>query len=466
MTEETKLWGGRFAKSTDKLVEDFHSSISFDKKLYVQDIEGSIAHATMLGKQGIITEEEAAALVAGLKSVRDDIEAGKVEFEVGAEDIHMNVEKILTERVGTVGKKLHTARSRNDQVALDLKMYAKEEMLQVLDLLCKMEETLLDLAEENKYSVMAGYTHLQKAQPITMAHHLLAYFQMFRRDAERIKDCWRRADECPLGSCALAGTSFPIDRKFVADQLGFAGVTANSLDGVADRDYCVEFASAASLIMVHLSRLSEEVVLWSSNEFGYITLDDGYSTGSSIMPQKKNPDVAELVRGKSGRVFGDLMGLLAMMKGLPLAYNKDMQEDKEAFFDAADTVKKCLLVFAPMLRTMRVNKETMRERAKGGFLNATDAADYLANKNVPFREAHAIVGHWVKYAEDKGVGLEDLSLDEIRQFSDVFEEDIYDYIAIDKCVAARNVYGGPAVPAVETAIQEGREWLATARKIK
>lgn len=466
MTEDTKLWGGRFAKSTDKLVEDFHSSISFDKKLYAQDIEGSIAHATMLGKQGIITKEEADTLVEGLKGVKADIEAGKVEFEVGAEDIHMNVEKILTERVGTVGKKLHTARSRNDQVALDLKMYAKDEMVNVLDLLCKLEETLLDLAEENKHSVMAGYTHLQKAQPITMAHHLLAYFQMFKRDAERIKDCYRRADECPLGSCALAGTSFDLDRKFVADRLGFAGVTANSLDGVADRDYCVEFASAASLIMVHLSRLSEEVVLWSSNEFGYITLDDGYSTGSSIMPQKKNPDVAELVRGKSGRVFGDLMGLLTMLKGLPLAYNKDMQEDKEAFFDAADTVKKCLLVFAPMLRTMRVNKEHMHKIAKGGFINATDAADYLANKNVPFREAHAIVGHWVKYAEDKGVGLEDLSLEEIRQFSDVFEEDIYEYIAIDKCVAARKVYGGPAVPAVEVAIKEGREWLKTAAEIK
>lgn len=459
MGEEKKLWGGRFAKSTDKLVEDFHSSISFDQKLYKQDIAGSIAHATMLGKQGIITKDEADTLVEGLKGIQADIEAGKVEFEVGAEDIHMNVEKILTERVGTVGKKLHTARSRNDQVALDLKMYAKDEMVKVFELLCKLEQTLLDLAEENKEAVMAGYTHLQKAQPITMAHHLLAYFQMFRRDADRVRDCYNRADECPLGSCALAGTSFDLDRHFVAEQLGFGGVTSNSLDGVADRDYCVEFAAAASLIMVHLSRLSEEIVLWSSNEFGYITLDDGYSTGSSIMPQKKNPDVAELVRGKSGRVFGDLMGLLTMLKGLPLAYNKDMQEDKEAFFDAADTVKKCLIVFAPMLKTMRVNKEHMKQIAKGGFINATDAADYLANHGVPFREAHSIVGHWVKYAEDKGVGLEDLSLDEIRQFSDVFDEDIYEFIAIDKCVAARKVCGGPAVPAVEEAIREGRAWL-------
>jgi argininosuccinate lyase len=318
---------------------------------------------------------------------------------------------------------------------------------------------LLTLAEAHKGSIMAGYTHLQKAQPITMGHHLLAYFQMFRRDYDRLTDCYRRTDAMPLGSGALATTTFPIDRYFVAEELGFAGICENSLDGVSDRDFVVEFISAASLIMVHLSRLSEEVVLWSSNEFGYVTLDDGYSTGSSIMPQKKNPDVAELVRGKSGRVFGHLMGTLTMLKGLPLAYNKDMQEDKEALFDTVDTVKKSLLVFAPMLATMRVNVEHMHARAKGGFINATDAADYLAAHGVPFREAHSIIGNMVKYAEDKGVGLEDLSLAEIRQFSDVFQADIFDFIAIDKCVAARNIPGGPAIPAVEAAIESGKAWL-------
>ena len=460
MTEEKKLWGGRFRKSTDKLVEDFHSSIRFDQILYSQDIAGSIAHAKMLGKQGIISQDEADTLVKGLESVRADIEAGKVAFEIGAEDIHMNVEKILTERVGDVGKKLHTARSRNDQVALDIRIYLKEEILNVLDLLCKLQKTLLQLAEAHKTTVMAGYTHLQKAQPITLAHHLLAYFQMFRRDAERLRDCYQRTDVMPLGSCALAGTTFPIDREYVAQELGFASISENSLDGVSDRDFAVEFASAAALIMVHLSRLSEEVVLWSSNEFGYITLDDGYSTGSSIMPQKKNPDVAELVRGKSGRVFGNLITMLTMLKGLPLAYNKDMQEDKESLFDTVDTVKKSLLVFAPMLATMQVNKERMRQIAKGGFLNATDAADYLAARNVPFREAHAIVGAWVKYCEDKGCGLEDLSLTEIQQFSPVFQADIYEYIDIDRCVAARKVPGGPAVEAVEAAIASGKAWLA------
>jgi argininosuccinate lyase len=454
------MWGGRFAKITDKLVEDFHSSISFDQILYQHDIQGSMAHAKMLGKQGIISEDEAARLVEGLQGILADINAGKIEFEVGAEDIHMNIEKILTERVGDVGKKLHTARSRNDQVALDIRLYLKQQILEVQALLLKMESTLLTLAEAHKGSIMAGYTHLQKAQPITMGHHLLAYFQMFRRDYDRLTDCYRRTDAMPLGSGALATTTFPIDRYFVAEELGFAGICENSLDGVSDRDFVVEFISAASLIMVHLSRLSEEVVLWSSNEFGYVTLDDGYSTGSSIMPQKKNPDVAELVRGKSGRVFGHLMGTLTMLKGLPLAYNKDMQEDKEALFDTVDTVKKSLLVFAPMLATMRVNVERMYERAKGGFINATDAADYLAAHGVPFREAHSIIGNMVKYAEDKGVGLEDLELSEIRQFSDVFQADIYDFIAIDKCVAARNIPGGPAIQAVEAAIESGKAWLA------
>ncbi len=456
---ETKLWGGRFAKSTDKLVEDFHSSISFDQILYQQDIAGSIAHAKMLGRQGIITKDEAARLVAGLQQIREDIDAGRVEFEIGAEDIHMNIEKILTERVGEVGKKLHTARSRNDQVALDMRLYLKQQVREVQALLLKLEETIWQVAADNKASVMAGYTHLQKAQPITLGHHLLAYFQMFRRDYERLSDCCRRADYLPLGAGALAGTTFPIDRYFVAEELGFADICANTLDAVSDRDFVVEFISAAALIMVHLSRLSEEIVLWSSNEFGYITLDDAYSTGSSIMPQKKNPDVAELVRGKSGRVFGHLMGALTMLKGLPLAYNKDLQEDKEALFDTVDTVKKSLLVFAPMLATMRVNRELMHARAKGGFINATDAADYLAAHGVPFREAHSIIGQLVKYAEDRGVGLEDLPLAEIQQFSEVFKADIYDYIAIDKCVAARCTPGGPALPAVEAALHQAEDWL-------
>ncbi len=457
---ESKLWGGRFAKTTDKLVEDFHSSISFDRILYEHDIKGSMAHAKMLGRQGIITEAEADQLIECLQGILQDINAGQVEFEVGAEDIHMNIEKILTERVGDVGKKLHTARSRNDQVALDIRLYIKAQIKEVQALLLHQQRVLLDLAAEHKGSIMAGYTHLQKAQPISMGHHLLAYFQMFRRDYERLSDCYRRADALPLGSGALATTTFPIDRYFVAEELGFAAICENSLDGVSDRDFIVEFISAASLIMVHLSRFSEEIVLWSSNEFGYITLDDGYSTGSSIMPQKKNPDVAELVRGKSGRVFGHLMGTLTMLKGLPLAYNKDMQEDKEALFDTVDTVKKSLLVFAPMLATMRVNVERMHDRAKGGFINATDAADYLAARGVPFREAHAVIGNLVKLAEDKDVALEDLSLEDFQQLSPVFQADIYDYIKIEKCVAARNIPGGPAIPAVEAAIASGEKWLA------
>ena len=456
---DSKLWGGRFAKTTDKLVEDFHSSISFDQILYTHDIKGSIAHAEMLGRQGIITADEAARLTEGLKAILTDIDAGRIEFEVGAEDIHMNIEKILTERVGEVGKKLHTARSRNDQVALDVRLYTMEQIDEISVMLKSLLTVLLQLAEKHKAAVMAGYTHLQKAQPITFGHHMLAYFQMFKRDFERLQDCRRRTNTMPLGSGALATTTFPIDREFVAEQLGFAAVCENSLDGVSDRDFVVEFISAASLIMVHLSRLSEEVVLWSSNEFGYITLDDAYSTGSSIMPQKKNPDVAELVRGKSGRVFGHLIGTLTMLKGLPLAYNKDMQEDNEALFDSVDTVKKSLLVFAPMLLTMRVNTDVMHSRAKGGFINATDAADYLAARGVPFREAHSVIGRLVKYAEDKRVGLEDLSIAEFRQFSDVFAEDIYDYIAVDKCVAARNVQGGPALPAMEAAIARCKGWL-------
>lgn len=455
-----KLWGGRFSKGTDALVEDFHSSISFDKRLYLQDIQGSIAHATMLGKQGIISAEEAEQIVTALKQILIDIENGEVEFDLGAEDIHMNVETILTERIGDAGKKLHTARSRNDQVALDIRMYMKEEIKATKTLVLQLCSELLDLAEQHQHTVMPGYTHLQKAQPITFAHHMLAYLQMFRRDAARLDDCYKRTDVLPLGSGALAGTTFPIDRQFVADQLGFAAISENSLDGVSDRDFAIEYAAAASMIMMHLSRLSEEIILWSSNEFRFITLDDGFSTGSSIMPQKKNPDVAELVRGKTGRVYGDLQTLLVMMKGLPLAYNKDMQEDKEALFDAIDNVKKSLLVYIPMLKTMTVNVEKMHGSAKGGFINATDAADYLAARNVPFRESHAIVGHLVAYCEQNGKDLEDLTLEEFRQFSPVFAEDIYETIAVDRCVAARKVPGGPSVEATTVAIQQGKAWLA------
>lgn len=454
-----KLWGGRFSKKTDRLVEDFHSSISFDQRLYYQDIMGSMAHARMLGKQGIITEKEAQQLVEGLQSVLDDIECGKIEFEIDAEDIHMNVEKILTEKVGEVGKKLHTARSRNDQVALDVRMYLKGEIKEIINLLAGLEDTLLDLAEKHLETVMPGYTHLQKAQPITFAHHLMAYFQMFARDIERLKDCYKRTDVMPLGSGALAGTTFPIDRDFVREQLGFAQISANSLDGVSDRDFAVEFCAAASLIMMHLSRLSEEIILWSSHEFRFITLDDGFSTGSSIMPQKKNPDVAELVRGKTGRVYGDLIGLLTVLKGLPLAYNKDMQEDKEALFDAVDTVKKCLLVFAPMIKTMKVNEQVMLRGVTGGFINATDAADYLAARNVPFRQAHEIVGKMVLYCEEQGMSLEELSIEELKGFSPVFENDIYEKISPEKCVAARKVPGGPAPQAVRKAIEAGRAYL-------
>ncbi len=454
-----KLWGGRFAKETDHLTEDFHSSISFDQRLYYEDILGSIAHAAMLGKQGIISQAEADILIVALQEILADIAAGKVIFEVAAEDIHMNIEKILTAKVGDVGKKLHTARSRNDQVALDIRLYLKKEIETVLGLVFNLQKVLLDLAEEHKKTIMPGYTHLQKAQPITFGHYLLAYFEMLKRDAARLEDCLKRTDVMPLGAGALAGTTFAIDRQAVADKLGFAAITQNSLDAVADRDFAVEFCFDASLIMMHLSRLSEEIVLWCSNEFGFVTLDDGFSTGSSIMPQKKNPDIAELVRGKTGRVYGDLMALLTVMKGLPLAYNKDMQEDKEALFDAVDTVKKCLIIYAPMLSSMRVNKEKMLASARGGFINATDIADYLAAKGLPFREAHAVVGQMVLYCEKEGCSLEEILLARMQEFCSIFAEDVFNCIAIDKCVEARGVVGGPAQAAVEAAIKLGRNWL-------
>jgi len=455
-----KLWGGRFEKNTDALVEDFHSSISFDQRLYKQDIQGSIAHARMLGQTGIITAEEADKIIHGLEEILADIRVGKVEFEVGAEDIHMNIEKLLTERIGTVGKKLHTARSRNDQVALDLRLFLREEIDSTKSLLAKLIETLLNLAEQHLETWMPGYTHLQKAQPITLAHHLLAYVQMFLRDLERLRDARRRLNVSPLGSGALAGTTFPLDREAVARELGFDSVTLNSLDGVSDRDFALDFLAAASILMMHLSRLCEELVLWSSGEFRFVVIDDAYATGSSIMPQKKNPDVAELVRGKTGRVYGDLMALLTVMKGLPLAYNKDMQEDKELVFDAVDTVQKSLLVMEPMLRTMRVNREVMAQGAKGGFTNATDLADYLAKKGVPFREAHEIVGRLVLLCSKRGCGLEDLTLAEFQQLSPVFDQDLFMAIGIEPCVRNRRVTGGPAPETVQQATLLSREELA------
>lgn len=454
-----KLWGGRFTKGTDKVVEDFHSSISFDQRLYKQDIKGSMAHARMLGRQNIISTEEAEQIINALKIILEDIEAGKVAFEVGAEDIHMNIEKLLTERVGDVGRKLHTARSRNDQVALDVRMYLKEEIKEIKGLLKELLKVLVELAENHMDTVMPGYTHLQRAQPITMAHHLMAYFQMFRRDAGRLSDCFARTDVMPLGSGALAGTTFPLDRRSVAEELGFAAITANSLDGVSDRDFAIEFCSAASIIMMHMSRFCEELILWSSAEFKFVEMDDAYSTGSSIMPQKKNPDVAELVRGKTGRVYGDLMALLTVMKSLPLAYNKDMQEDKEALFDAIDTVKGCLLVFTPMLKTMRFRKKELAQAASGGFTNATEVADYLAKKGVPFRNAHEIVGKLVLYCIEQDKSLEDLSMEEYKEVATIIDEDIYEAINIEKCVAQRKVDGGPAPEAVTKAIEDAKGWL-------
>lgn len=459
-----KLWGGRFTKGTDKVVEDFHSSISFDQRLYKHDIKGSIAHAGMLGRQGIITPEEAEQIITALQDILADIETGNVEFEVGAEDIHMNIEKLLTERIGDVGRKLHTARSRNDQVALDIRMYLKEEIEVIKDLLIKLLTVLIGLSEKHTETVMPGYTHLQRAQPITLGHHLMAYFEMFKRDMGRLADCYKRTDVMPLGSGALAGTTFPLDRKSVAEKLGFAAITANSLDGVSDRDFAIEFCSAASIIMMHLSRFCEELILWSSTEFQFVEMDDAYSTGSSIMPQKKNPDVAELIRGKTGRVYGDLMALLTVMKSLPLAYNKDMQEDKETLFDAIDTVKGCLMVFTPMIETMRIREAKMADAARGGFTNATEVADYLAKKGIPFRNAHEIVGKLVLYCIEQGKSLEQLTLAEYKDASPDIDKDIYDAINIEKCVAMRKVDGGPAPETVKTALKEARSWLCSIKQ--
>ena len=454
-----KLWGGRFNKATDKKVDDFNSSISFDARLYKQDIMGSIAHATMLGMTGIITEDESALIVKTLKEILTDIENGNVEFMIDAEDIHMNVETILIQRIGDTGKKLHTGRSRNDQVALDIRMYIKDEIKEISLMLKKLMETLISIADNNLDTVMAGYTHLQKAQPITFAHYVMAYFQMFKRDYERLKDTYKRTDVMPLGSGALAGTTFPLDRNLVKDILDFSAITENSLDGVSDRDFALEFLSALSIISVHLSRMSEEMILFNSHEFSYVEMDDAFSTGSSIMPQKKNPDIAELVRGKSGRVFGDLMTLLTVMKGIPLAYNKDMQEDKEAIFDAVDTIKMCLPVFTDMLATLTIRKENLKKGAAGGFTNATDYADYLVKKGVPFREAHEVIGKMVIYAIKNNKALSEFTLDEFKACSGIIEEDIYEAIDLKTCVNDRKLIGGPASEAVKYSIEKGTQFI-------
>lgn len=454
-----KLWGGRFQKGTAENVDDFNSSIRFDQRMYRQDIRGSIAHATMLGRQGIIPQEDADKIVAGLNGILKDIENGSITFEIDAEDIHMNIEKILTERIGDAGKRLHTGRSRNDQVALDIRMYLMDESAEIDHMLAETLTTIVSIASEHTRTIMPGYTHLQKAQPVTFAHHIMAYFEMFKRDKERLRDCRIRMNVMPLGSGALAGTTYPLDREFVAGALGFDGVTLNSLDGVSDRDFVIELAGCLSLIMMHLSRFCEELILWSSHEFAFVEMDDAYSTGSSIMPQKKNPDVAELIRGKTGRVYGHLMGLLTTMKGIPLAYNKDMQEDKEPIFDAVDTVKLCLPVFCDMLSTMKIKKETMLKGAKGGFTNATDVADYLVKKGLPFREAHAVVGHMVFYAIEHDKSLDDFSMDEFKQFSPNIEEDIYSAISMETCVNDRKVIGGPAQEVVQQAISAAKQYL-------
>lgn len=454
-----KLWGGRFQKATDKKVDDFNSSIRFDKRMYRQDIRGSIAHARMLGAQGIIPMEDSKKIAAELENILADIDAGKVEFLIDAEDIHMNIEKILTDRIGEAGKRLHTGRSRNDQVALDIRMFLMDENEEIAQMLIELMKTLTELAKKHTDTVMPGYTHLQKAQPITFAHHCMAYFEMFRRDYMRLCDCKERTNVMPLGSGALAGTTYPLDRRFVAEQLGFADITRNSLDGVSDRDFVIELAGCLSLIMMHLSRFCEELILWSSHEFSFIEMDDAYSTGSSIMPQKKNPDVAELIRGKTGRVYGHLMGLLTTMKGLPLAYNKDMQEDKEPIFDSIDTVKLCLPVFCDMIATMTVKKDNMLKGAKGGFTNATDAADYLVKKGMPFREAHSVIGNLVFYCIEHNKSLDDLSIDEYKTFSNIFEDDIYTAVSMETCVNDRKVEGGPAKAAVANAIKESEEFL-------
>ncbi|MEA4927912.1 MAG: argininosuccinate lyase [Candidatus Limiplasma sp.] len=456
----TKLWAGRFAKPTSALLDDFQSSIPFDQRLLACDVRGSVAHATMLGEQGIIPTEDAAAIVAGLQSILADAEAGTLPIDLHAEDVHMFVEAELTSRIGDAGKRLHTGRSRNDQVALDVRMYAREACLHADSLVRALLETLLSLSKDHTQTVMPGYTHLQKAQPVTLGFHLMAYFQMLRRDVKRFRQAYDEANVMPLGSGALAGTTYPLNRERVAELLDFPEVTDNAMDGVSDRDFLLSFLAAASILMMHLSRLCEELILWSTNEFGTVTLDDAFATGSSIMPQKKNPDACELTRGKTGRVYGDLMALLTVMKGLPLAYNKDMQEDKEAFFDAYDTLCKCLPTLTEMLRTTVFQTEAMRRSAASGFTNATDLADYLVGKGLPFRDAHHISGTLVAQCVRERRNLEDLTLEELRAVSPAFDEDVYPAIALDACVRRRSLRGGPAPDTVMQSIRRGEAWLA------
>ncbi|MBP8742730.1 MAG: argininosuccinate lyase [Acidaminococcaceae bacterium] len=460
-----KLWGGRFSKNTNELVDAFNASIEFDKRLYHEDIRGSIAHATMLGRAGIIPVADAEEIVNGLKQILADIEAGDFSFEVSLEDIHMNIEARLTERIGSAGARLHTARSRNDQVALDMHMYMKREVVEIGELLLKFEQVLLTVAKEHEKTLMPGYTHLQRAQPITFAHHLLAYFNMLQRDFRRLQGVWAGADIMPLGAGAIAGTTFPIDRFDVASQLNFADVYANSMDAVSDRDYVLEFLSFASILMMHLSRLSEEVCLWSSTEFAFIELDDAFATGSSMMPQKKNPDIAELVRGKTGRVYGHLQALLVTVKGLPLTYNKDLQEDKEGLFDAIDTIKFSLAVYSDMIATMKVNVDKMEQAVSKDFSNATDLADYLVRKGLPFRQAHEVVGKCVAYAIKAGKFLPEITLAKYKEFSELFEADLLETLKPENCVAARTSYGGPAFTENTKQLIRGAEILDMQRAV-
>ena len=454
-----QLWGGRFTKQTDQLVFDFNASITFDKRLFHEDVTGSIVHATMLAKQGILTEEERKSIVEGLTGILEDVDDGTLAIDETQEDIHSFVEATLIDRIGDAGKKLHTGRSRNDQVALDMRLYTRARVAEIDGLLKKLLEAILDTMENNLDTYMPGFTHLQKAQPITLAYHYGAYFEMFKRDRQRLSDIYKRMNYCPLGAGALAGTTYPLDREYTARLLHFEGPTLNSIDSVADRDYLIEFLSALSTIMMHLSRFSEEIIIWNSNEYQFVELDDAYSTGSSIMPQKKNPDIAELVRGKTGRVYGALMALLTTMKGLPLAYNKDMQEDKEMAFDAMDTAADCVTLFTGMIQTMKFRKDRMAKSAMNGFTNATDAADYLVGKGVPFRDAHGIIGRLVLYCIEKDTSIDALSLEELRSISDKFDEDIYDAISLKTCVEKRLTIGAPGEKMMKQVIEKNKEYL-------
>ena len=458
-----QLWGGRFTGATDDLVYAFNASINFDKRLYKQDIQGSMAHVKMLAKQGILTSEDEKAILQGLDEILKGIEDGSLQITSEYEDIHSFVEAVLTDKIGDAGKRLHTGRSRNDQVALDMKLYVRDEIDRTVDLLTELLQTILTMMENNVETYMPGFTHLQKAQPVTLAHHMGAYFEMFRRDQGRLFDCRTRLNECPLGSGALAGTTYPLDRAYTAELLGFDGPTRNSMDSVSDRDYCLEYLSALSIIMMHLSRLSEEIIIWNSNEYGFVELDDAYSTGSSIMPQKKNPDIAELTRGKCGRVYGDLMGLLTTMKGIPLAYDKDIQEDKEQTFDAIDNTQGCIKLMSGMLATMKFNCKVMEKSAMNGFTNATDAADYLVGKGIPFRDAHSYVGKIVLYCIDKNISIEEMSVEELKSICPVFEDDVYDAISLKTCVEKRLTYGAPGSEAMNKIIQINKKYIEEQR---